>query len=251
MDVHLLGSLNPNDCIDRGHWDAGSLLAPGRYFVTVDTWVDGNGNEYDGPYGLRIGLTTVQDLQSWGMNASVAYDALHAFDEAWRRDEVDTTGYAVVDFNLHASQRRMWVFDVFDASLAYHTHTTVGEMSDPNIDGWATAFSNTSGSHQSSLGMMKGGELYSGNFGASMRLDGLEPGYNTNVRSRAIVMHPWNGSAPAYVAQNPGVGAYPTWGCLGMDPALANPIRQFLSGGGLVLSHFVDGNWSVNSSYLP
>jgi hypothetical protein len=157
----------------------------------------------------------------------------------------------VVDFAVHASQRRMWIFDVFEASLRHHTFTTVGDMSDPNGDGWADVFSNASGSHQSSLGLMKGAETYTGTYGESLRLDGLEPGYNDNIRDRAIVLHPWNGSMQAYVDANPATGAAPTWGCFGIDPAIVLDVRAFLSDGGLLLSHFPDGNWSTQSSYLP
>ena len=56
---------------------------------------------------------------------------------------------------------------------------------------WATKFSNTNDSHQSSLGLMRTGETYYGSYGYSLRLDGLEDGYNDAVRSRAIVIHPW------------------------------------------------------------
>ena len=33
LDVHILGSLDADDCYDRGHWDAGSFLPAGRYYV--------------------------------------------------------------------------------------------------------------------------------------------------------------------------------------------------------------------------
>jgi len=250
IDVHLLGSLNPNDCLARGHWDAGKHLPAGTYYVTADTWVDGNGNPQAGAYTLGIGALTVQDLTGWGMSAAVASDALRVFDRAWDDDDVDSTAYAVADFSMHASQQRFWVFDVFDATLRHRTYTTVGEASDNGLDGWADAFSNISGSHMSSIGLMKAAELYTGSFGPSVRLDGMEYGFNNKVRSRAIVMHPWNGSDPAYVSSHPTTGAAPTWGCLGIDPNISGDVRQFLANGGLVLSHFPDGNWSVNSNYL-
>jgi len=249
VDVNLLGSLDPNDCLDRGNWDVGELVPAGQYFVSVDTWVDGNGVPHDGAYTLGVGLLTVQDLQSWGIDPSVAADALRVFDRAWTYDQVDTTAYAVVDFAVHAADERMWVFDVFEASLHHQTYTSVGDVSDPDHDGWADSFSNQSGSHMSSLGLMKGAELYVGSYGNSLRLDGLEPGYNDNVRDRAIVVHPWTGSAPAYVMSQP-AGAAPTWGCLGIDPAIVDDLRTFLAGGGLILSHFPDGDWSANSTFL-
>lgn len=251
IDLHLLDSLDPNDCRDRGHWQLGELLPAGRYYLVADTWVADDGSEADGDYALEVGLITEAVLQAWGMSPAVASDALFAFDTAWTAGDVETDAYAVVDFALHASERRMWVFDVFEASLRHHTYTTVGDMSDPNGDGWADVFSNTSGSHQSSLGMMKASEAYTGMYGKSVRLDGLEPGYNDRVRSRAIVIHPWSGSTQAYVDAYPATGAAPTWGCLGIDNAIAEDVRDYLSGGGLVLSHFPDGDWSAQSSYLP
>jgi hypothetical protein len=251
VDVHLLGSLDANDCLDRGHWSVGELVTAGQYYVTVDTFVSSGGDSADGAYTLEVGLTTVDDLTGWGMSASVASDALHAFDEAWSKGEVETAAFAVVDFALHASKPRMWVFDVFETSLQQLTYTTVGEASDPDGDGWADVFSNVPGSNQSSLGLMKGAELYTGTYGASMRMDGLEPGYNDNVRSRAIVLHPWTGSTDDYVSAFPSSGAAPTWGCLGIDPDIVEDVRTFLADGGLLLSHFPDGGWSASSSYLP
>jgi L,D-transpeptidase catalytic domain len=250
VDLHLLASLDPDDCLDRGHWEVGQLLPAGSYYVVVDTWVDANDGPADGAYTLGIGVTTVQDLTGWGVSPAVAADALHVFDRAWDQGQVDTSAYAVVDFAVHASQPRMWVFDVFDAALRHQTYTTVGDMSDPDGDGWADIFSNQSGSHQSSLGLMKGAELYSGTYGNSMRLDGLELGYNDDVRPRAIVVHPWTGSDPAYATANPS-GAAPTWGCLGIDPAIVDDLRAFLANGGLILSHFPDGDWSTDSSFMP
>ena len=67
-------------------------------------------------------------------------------------------------------------------------HVAHGSGSDTNHDGVATVFSNTSGSHMSSLGFMLTAETYSGTHGESLRLDGLEA-RNSKVRSRAIVVH--------------------------------------------------------------
>jgi hypothetical protein len=67
-------------------------------------------------------------------------------------------------------------------------HVAHGSGSDTNHDGVATAFSNTSGSHMSSLGFMLTAETYNGKHGESLRMDGLES-RNSNVRARAIVVH--------------------------------------------------------------
>ena len=60
---------------------------------------------------------------------------------------------------------------------------------DGSGDTLAVAFSNEIGSHQSSLGLFRTDEPYTGRYGYSLRLSGLEPGFNDNARERAIVVH--------------------------------------------------------------
>jgi hypothetical protein len=55
IDAHLLADLDPDTCLDRGHYDAGDVLDPGVYYVVADTYVEG-GQELSGPYGITIGL---------------------------------------------------------------------------------------------------------------------------------------------------------------------------------------------------
>ena len=53
----------------------------------------------------------------------------------------------------------------------------------------AERFSNTEGSHMSSLGLFRATDPYDGANGYSLRLQGLEPGFNDRALDRAIVMH--------------------------------------------------------------
>src|SRR5690606_12230808 len=50
-------------------------------------------------------------------------------------------------------------------------------------------FSNKDGSFMSSLGAFTAKETYMGGNGYSLRLEGLEPGFNDHARDRAIVIH--------------------------------------------------------------
>ena len=250
VDVHLLQSLDPATCIDRGNWRAGAWVTAGRYWVTADTWVTAQAQECDGAYTLTFGLTTVTDLAAMGMDATVASDALYAFDRAWAAGEAQRLAYAVTNFALPSYEKRLWILNLADGSLLHNTYVPHGEgSSDPNDTRYAISFSNVSGSNQSSLGVMQAAETYTGTYGYSMRLDGLEPGYNDNVRSRAIVVHPWDGSTDAYVSY--WGECAPTWGCAGLDPAISAQVIDFLSNGGLLLFHYPDGDWSVHSAYLP
>ena len=101
---------------------------------------------------------------------------------------------AIADFSLYSGKNRFWLVDLMTGKVEAHK-VAHGDGSDPNNDGYATAFGNTDGSHMTSLGFYLTGEIYDGTHPHSMRLDGLSRDgspngmANTNARSRLIVMH--------------------------------------------------------------
>lgn len=105
-----------------------------------------------------------------------------AGDRLWRRDVV-----GIADYGLRSSEPRFHFVDlergVVDSYLVSH-----GDGSDPDHDGWLDWFSNVEGSHCSSDGLYLTYGWYTGRFGTSIRLDGLDP-TNSNALDRAIVMH--------------------------------------------------------------
>ncbi|MEZ4474209.1 MAG: murein L,D-transpeptidase catalytic domain family protein [bacterium] len=165
----------------------------------ADTWVT------DGtplPGFLRFTLTTPTALEAEGIAPALADAALHAFGQAWTEGQTDQLTYAITDFSLHSSEPREWIYDLATGEALWRLHVAHGDGSaDPADPGTAVRFSNVPESHQSSLGLMRAAEAYEGDYGHSFRLDGLEPGYNDNVRRRDIVVHPSAGSRDTYVAR--------------------------------------------------
>jgi hypothetical protein len=53
VDVHLLDADDPNACLARGNLTLTQAIAPGRYYVVVDTYV-ASGVPKAGPYELTI-----------------------------------------------------------------------------------------------------------------------------------------------------------------------------------------------------
>lgn len=92
----------------------------------------------------------------------------------------------IVDFNLPSTAHRMWIIDTDRDSLLLNTWSAHGEGSGREK---ATTFSNTPGSLQTSLGFYLTAEEYIGKNGRSLRIDGLDEGFNTNARRRYVVMH--------------------------------------------------------------
>ena len=103
----------------------------------------------------------------------------------------------IVDYTQPSNSRRMFTLDmsknmVLNNTWVAHGNGVNGDQ-DQGADGWGSnpKVSDQNGSKLSSPGFIKTGENYSGQFGLSIRLDGIDS-HNTNLRSaRAIVIHPW------------------------------------------------------------
>lgn len=152
---------------------------------------------------------------------------------------------AVIDYSLPSTEPRLWVFDLQSRKLLYRELVAHGRNSGENF---AHTFSNSEGSLQSSLGLFRTLDTYNGSNGYSLRMDGLEAGFNDNARERAIVMH----GAPyvnADLALKQGrVGR--SWGCPAVRSGIARRMIDTLKGGQFVFSYYPDPHWLAASRYL-
>ena len=249
IDIHILSAPREDACIDRGHFTAGAFLDAGEYWVSADSWVDADGKAYEGSFELELNLVQRGDWATFGISSEVAGDAFDAFITAWEKDETKHLEYAITDFSIYSSSERLWVVDLASDTQRYHLTVGHGIGSVEGDDlGNATLFSNTPASEQSSLGLMRGAEIYVGDFGYSMRLDGLEPGFNDNVRRRDIVIHPDERNAPEVTAMNGYLA--PSRGCPTLDPATSKEVIDLLAEGGLFFFWYPDDAWRGGSAYL-
>lgn len=109
----------------------------------------------------------------------------------------------VVDFDLPSTEKRLWVLDLSAHKVLYHTLVAHGHNSGENE---ASSFSNTNESNMSSLGFYVTGHEYEGKHGHSLRLNGLDEGFNTNALSRSVVMHGADYVSEAFIKQNGRLG---------------------------------------------
>ncbi len=93
---------------------------------------------------------------------------------------------SIIDFSLPSTKERLWIFDLEEGNLLHHSLVSHGRNSG---DLMAKKFSNINSSFMSSLGFYVTGETYQGKHGYSLRLDGVEKGFNDLARERAIVIH--------------------------------------------------------------
>lgn len=101
--------------------------------------------------------------------------------------QINNEKLTLIDFRLSANKKRMWIIDLTQNKVLYHRLVSHGKNTGNE---YAEKFSNVKNSNTSSLGFYLTGENYIGKYGLSMRLDGIEAGFNDRARDRAIVMHP-------------------------------------------------------------
>ncbi|MBS1240501.1 MAG: twin-arginine translocation pathway signal, partial [Proteobacteria bacterium] len=106
-----------------------------------------------------------------------------------------------------------------------------GMGSDPDHCGFLERFSNEEGSNATSRGAYITWEWYTGKYGTSIRLGGLD-GDNSNALPRAIVMHAAGYATPEHVEKWGRLGR--SNGCFAMAPDDFNEALWHLSGGRLL-----------------
>jgi hypothetical protein len=152
---------------------------------------------------------------------------------------------AVIDYSLPSTKPRLWVFDLVRGRLMFQELVAHGRNTG---EARSERFSNTEGSHMSSIGLYKTLQPYYGSNGYSLRLSGLDPGFNDNALSRAIVMH----GAPyvsAAIAERLGrLGR--SWGCPAVRPEVARTVIDTLKGGALLFAYYPDSKWLAESPYF-
>jgi hypothetical protein len=249
IDVHILSDLDAGACVDRGHWSAGAYLPAGDAWVVLDSYVNSSGDVRDGEFEVTFSFSAANVLVAHGVPTHVADAALNAYSTATAEGYADTDILTVIDFTTPSDERRLWTVDMATGELLFHLHVSHGIGSNhPSNAALATSFSNTSGSHQSSLGLMRTAETYYGSHGLSLRLDGLEPA-NSNVRSRAIVVHGAYYAEASFANQNGYLGR--SHGCPAVGDSVSSSLINTIKEGTLMFSYGDDDSWLATSPFLP
>ena len=136
----------------------------------------------------------------------------------------------VYDYSLKSTKNRFFIVNMKTGAVLA-LHSSHGSGSDPKKTGYASIFSNTSGSNASSLGYAKTGETYIGKHGLSLRMDGLSS-TNSNIRARAVVVH------GADYVQDSDVVQGRSWGCPAVSMKNRDQVIKLLKGGAIIYFGF-------------
>ncbi len=165
--------------------------------------------------------------------------AMEALDEMEYGNEDIVT---IIDFSKPSTEKRLFILDLKKQQILYHTFVAHGKNTGANM---ATKFSNNKGSNQSSLGLYRTGESYQGKHGYSLRLDGLEKGFNDNARSRAVVMHSASYVSESFIKRHGRLGR--SWGCPAVPVEFSEEIIDLIKGGSCLYIYADDISYLENS----
>ncbi|SDX55532.1 murein L,D-transpeptidase catalytic domain family protein [Hymenobacter psychrophilus] len=139
---------------------------------------------------------------------------------------------SIADFSQSSNRERLWVVDIATGRLLHHTLVAHGKNTGEE---YARDFSNVEGSEKSSLGFYVTGPTYQGKHGLSLRLRGVDAGYNTNARSRAIVVHGADYVSQDFVSRHGRLGR--SQGCPALPAAESSAIIRTIKGGTVLYIH--------------
>ncbi|WP_213936817.1 murein L,D-transpeptidase catalytic domain family protein [Pseudomonas sp. dw_612] len=180
-----------------------------------------------------------------GANANVIGLAVRATQCSIAQGAAPVQRLAVIDYSLPSTEQRLWVFDLKKRKLLFHELVAHGRNSGENM---AVNFSNQNESFATSLGLYRTQASYVGQNGYSLRMEGLEPGFNDNAFDRAIVIHGAPYVSPKLAKINGRIGR--SLGCPAVRPAIAHRLIDSMKDGQLLFSYYPDQRWLKTSSFV-
>lgn len=151
----------------------------------------------------------------------------------------------VCDFTESSTEDRLWIIDLNKKKVIFNTYVAHGQGSG---DEYATAFSNSENSHQSSLGFYVTGETYIGEHGVSLRLHGMDNGFNSAAYDRGIVVHGANYVSGRFIASNDRLGR--SWGCPAVPSSLSDKIISTIKDGTCLFIYYPQKKYLQTAYWL-
>lgn len=179
------------------------------------------------------------------INAQALKTALQAYHCAAKQGHIKKPYLTVIDYSLASNKPRLWTFDLHNNKLLFRTFVAHGKNSGLLK---AKYFSDRPQSRQSSLGLFVTAEQYAGSHGASLRLNGLDQGFNGKARPRAIVIHGASYVSNQFLKKHGRLGL--SWGCPAISNEMAKPLISKIKDGTAVFTYYPTTQYLKGSKLL-
>ena len=149
----------------------------------------------------------------------------------------------IIDFTKSSIKERFFVIDLKNKKTLFSTYVMHGKNSGESIP---KEFSNAINSFKSSPGFYRTENTYNGEYGYSLRLNGLEKGINDKARERAIVVH-----GSQYAKPKPGAKKLDrSLGCPAIPKEISDKVINKIKDGRLLYIHTDSSNYIRESSII-
>ncbi len=126
-------------------------------------------------------------LDTKGLNIKALEYALKGFNYLQQKGMLYNKDIlSICDYSQSSKNKRLYVIDIVNKKLMLNTYVAHGKNSGTE---YANSFSNNPNSLKSSLGFFVTRSTYFGGHGLSLKIDGLEKGFNDKANTRNIVVH--------------------------------------------------------------
>ncbi len=202
-----------------------SILYLSCLFLTVDGYA-------------HINLTAKPDPALFNL-------ALKAINKAKQKKLGSKQIVTIIDYSLPSTKPRLWVIDLETMKTLFHTHVSHGKGSGKN---YATKFSNKVDSYQSSIGLFVTTNMYTGKYGQSLNVRGIEKDFNSNALTRRIVFHRADYVSTKFINTHQRLGL--SHGCFALNNEVGIPIMETIANGSYVFAYYPDDGWLKDSDFL-
>lgn len=199
----------------------------------------------DSNLGISDTIFDSNHLDQLGLSRETLKYAIRGYEKLIKEGVVGNQQYlSIADLSQSSRKKRFYVLDLLHKQLVLNTFVAHGRNS--GVDE-AENFSNDPNSNESSLGFYKTDETYVGKHGLSLRLDGLEQGFNDKAFARGIVVH-----AADYVNEGRTSSAYMgrSQGCPALPREVAPKVINMIKGGSVLFVFHPTASYLQASSLI-
>ncbi len=158
-----------------------------------------------------------------------------------REDSVIT----IIDYRKASTENRFFVISLADKKILYATIVAHGKNSGGQF---AESFSNKPGSKKSSIGFFVTEKSYYGKHGYSLKLEGVEPGFNDNAMQRAIVIHGADYVSQSFIERHGRLGR--SWDCPALPQDITRLVIDEIKGGSCLFVYAEDQDYLKKSTFF-
>ncbi|MEO6454424.1 MAG: murein L,D-transpeptidase catalytic domain family protein [Ginsengibacter sp.] len=152
---------------------------------------------------------------------------------------------SIADMSIPSGKKRLFVIDVKNSKLLFVTYVAHGKNT--GLDK-SLYFSNEPESNKSSVGFYVTLGTYSGAHGYSLRLEGVEIGFNNNAMERDIVIHSADYVSESVVKSQGFIGR--SLGCPALSPDVYKPVIEKIKKGSCLFIYGNDAAYITKSKML-